>query len=180
MNQMFKFGFTLGLICLLATMVLAVTHRITKPKIEKISRLEEQKALKKVMPEADFFSEKSIGEISYFDAMKGSKLTGYCVRATASGYNGFIRLIVGIDLNGTIKGVEILEHHETPGLGAKINEIKRGEEEPYFLRQFKGKPAKTVALKEDIDAITGATISSKAITDAINKTVGEFLDKVKK
>jgi electron transport complex protein RnfG len=89
-------------------------------------------------------------------------------------------MITGIDRNGVIKGVRILEHQETPGLGSKINEIHPGEKEPHFLRQFIGKNGKTVAVKKDIDAITGATISSKAVTDAINKAVAEFLEKIKK
>lgn len=180
MNQLFKFGITLSLICLLATLVLAVTYEITKPKIEEKERVEEEAALKAIMPEADSFKKKTIEGIDYFDALKSETLVGYCIRATGNGYSGFIKIIVGIDLNGVIKGVEVLEHQETPGLGAKIREIRPGEKEPWFLRQFKGKSGKTMVLKKDIDAITGATISSKAVTDAVNKAVNEFLSKVKK
>ena len=84
-------------------------------------------------------------------------------------------MIAGVDSNGTIQGVAILEHSETPGLGARINEIRPGESEPWFLKQFKGKNARAIAIKKDIDAITGATISSKAVVDAINKTVSSFM-----
>ena len=180
MNQMAKFGMILGIICLAATLVLAVTYEVTKPKIEAELKTEEQAALKKIMPEADSFEAKSAGDIEYFDASKDSVLVGYCIKVTGAGYSGYMRIIVGIDTNGIIKGVNILEHQETPGLGSKINEIKPGDTEPYFLRQFKGKQARTVAVKKDIDAITGATISSKAVTDAINKTVNEFMTKVKR
>ena len=180
MNQMAKFGMILGIICLAATLVLAVTYEVTRPKIEAELKIEEQAALKKIVPEADSFEVKSIGDIEYFDALKDGALVGYCIKVTAAGYSGYMRIIVGIDTNGIIKGVNILEHQETPGLGSKINEVKPGDTEPYFLRQFKGKQARTVAVKSDIDAITGATISSKAVTDAINKTVNEFLLKVKR
>lgn len=179
MNQLFKFGIILGIICLTATFVLAITYQVTKPKIEEHLRKEEQEALKVILPDADSFKEKSVDGIEYFEAIKGNSLIGYCIRLTANGYNGFVRLIVGIDLNGIIKGVRVLEHQETPGLGAKISEIKPGEKDPWFLRQFIGKSAKTIEVKKDIDAITGATISSKAVTDTIRNTVNEFLLKVK-
>jgi electron transport complex protein RnfG len=180
MNQMVRFGIILGVICLAATLVLAVTYEVTRPKIEAQLKIEEQAALKQIVPEADSFEAKSAGDIEYFDAMKNGALVGYCIKMTGVGYGGYLRMIVGIDTKGIIKGVNVLEHQETPGLGSKINEIKPGEGEPYFLRQFKGKQAQTVAVRRDIDAITGATISSKAVTDAINKTVSEFLLKVKR
>lgn len=180
MNQMAKFGLILGIICLAATLVLAVTYEVTKPRIDAQLKMEEQEALRKIVPDADSFTAKTAGDIEYFEALKDSALVGYCIKVTGSGYVGYMRMIVGIDPNGMIKGVRILEHQETPGLGAKINEVRPGETEPYFLKQFKGKHAKTVTIKRDVDAITGATISSKAVTDAINKTVGEFLAKVKR
>ncbi len=173
MNQMVKFGFILGAICLAATLVLAFTYEITKPKIDEQMRLEEQEALKTVVPEADSFKAAAVEGVEYFEALKQSTLIGYCVKVTGSGYGGYIRIIVGIDPKGVIKDVRILEHQETPGLGAKISEVS-------FLKQFIGKNAGTIAVKKDVDAITGATISSMAVTGAINKTVSEFLEKVKK
>jgi electron transport complex protein RnfG len=180
MNQLFRFGLILGIICLVATLVLAVTYEVTRPKIEKVLASEEAAALKAILPGADSFTEKSSDGIEYFEAYKSGSLAGYCVRVTASGYNGYIRIVVGVDTGGVIKGVEVLEQSETPGLGAKISEILPGENEPFFLRQFKGKQARTVAVKKDIDAITGATISSAAVTDAIRETVNKFFQKVRR
>jgi electron transport complex protein RnfG len=180
MNKLVKFGSILGAICLIATLVLAFTYEVTKPKIDAALRAEEENALKKIMPDATSFEAKTAGDIEYFEALKDGELTGYCIKAVGSGYSGYIRIIVGIDPGGVIRGVSVLEHQETPGLGSKINEIRPGEKEPYFLRQFRGKQARTVAIRKDVDAITGATISSKAVTDAIKKTVAEFLEKVKK
>jgi electron transport complex protein RnfG len=178
MNQMVRFGIVLGIICLAATLVLALTYEITKPKIDEQMRMEEQRALKVVIPEADSFEAKTIDDITYFDALKDGELVGYCVNARAVGYGGGIRLVVGITPDGIIKGIEVLQHQETPGLGSKIKEIRPGESEPYFLKQFKGKEASTVVVRKNIDAITGATISSKAVTDAVRTTVDEFLEKV--
>ena len=177
-NQMVKFGLILALICFTATLVLAVTYQVTKPKIDEELRMEEEAALEIILPEADSFNAKSVEGIEYFDALKGRSLIGYCIRVTGTGYNGFMRIVVGIDTAGVIKGVEVLEHHETPGLGAKIDEIRPGEKDAWFLRQFVGKSARTIAIKRDIDAITGATISSKAVVDAVNKAVNDFFSKV--
>ena len=180
MSQLAKFGMILGIICLAATLVLAVTYEVTKPKIEAQLKSEENAALKEILPGADAFKEKSVDGIEYFDAMKGGDLVGYCVRVVANGYNGYIRIVVGIDRSGVIKGVQVLEQYETPGLGSKITEVRPGEKDAWFLRQFKGKSAATVTLKKDVDAITGATISSRAVTNAVRDTVTEFLSKVGK
>lgn len=177
MSQMLKFGIVLSLICLAATLVLATTYEITKPKIKAQFNLEEQDALKEIIPKADSFQADSKYGIDYFNALKDKKIIGYCIKAVGTGYSGYIRMIVGMDLDGTIRGVRILEHYETPGLGARINEVKPDEKDAWFLRQFIGKDAKNIAVKQNIDAITGATISSKAVTDAIKETVNKFLSK---
>lgn len=180
MKQLIKFGLILASICLMATLVLSVTYVITKPKIDQqLKREEETVLLKEIMPDADSFSHKKIYGIEYFEARRKDNLIGYCVRVVGSGYNGFIRLIAGIDPNGIIKGVKVLEHYETPGLGAKITEVKRNEAEPWFLKQFANKSIDGIVVKKDIDAITGATISSRAVSEAINKTVNEFLAGIK-
>lgn len=178
MSQLIKFGLILGVICLAATLVLAVTYEVTKPKIEEQLKTEEQDALKSIMPSADAFNEKVLDGIEYFEALKGKTVVGYCIRVTGNGYNGYIRMIAGVDLNGTIQGVAVLEHSETPGLGAKINEIRPGDSEPWFLKQFKGKNVRTIAVKKDIDAITGATISSKAVTSSIRQTADDLFSKL--
>lgn len=180
MNQMARFGIVLGVICLLSTLVLAVTYDATKPVIEREIKREEEKAFKAVIPGADSFTEKTLDGIEYVEARGGGELVGYCIRTVASGYEGPIRLIVGIDPNGRILGLEVLEHSETPGLGAKMKEIRPGETEPYFLRQFKGKDARNIKAKKNIDAITGATITTRAITNEVCVTVDEFLSKLGK
>ena len=175
---MIKFGIILAVICLMATLVLAVTYEVTKPQIDVSMKNEEKEALELILPEADSFNEKTKDGIDYYEALKGKELIGYCVKTVGNGYSGFIRIIVGIDLNGVITGVEVIEHSETPGLGAKIEEIKPGEKSPWFLKQFVGKPASEIEVNKNIDAITGATVSSKAVTEAVNKAVSEFSEKI--
>lgn len=180
MNQLLKFGIILGVICLVATLVLAVTYEVTKPQIDAQARSAEDAALKEIIPDATSFNKNTVDGMEYFEAMKGNNRIGYCIKAVGEGYGGYIHMMVGIDSNGVIKGVRVLDHQETPGLGAKINEVRQGAAEPWFLQQFVGKNAKTVEVKKNIDSITGATISSRAVTSAINKTVTEFLAKVKR
>jgi electron transport complex protein RnfG len=180
MGQLIRFGVILGAICLAATLVLAVTYEVTKPKIEEQLRKEEMAALKEIMPDADSFRIKTIDGIEYFEAYKTGTLAGYCLKVIGMGYGGYIRMLVGINTDGIIHGVRVLEHQETPGLGSQINEVRPGDKTPWFLQQFSGKDAKIVEIHKDIDAITGATISSKAVTDAIRKSAGEFLDKMRK
>jgi len=180
MKQLLKFGLILAIICLVATLVLAVTYEVTKPKIEEQQRLEEEAALRLVLPEAGSFTKKQLDGIEYYEAIKGGTTIGYCVKAVANGYGGYIYMIVGIDLAGTIEGIEILQHQETPGLGSKIKEVRPGEKEPWFLKQFKGKAASGIELRKNIDSITGATISSKAVTDCARKTIDTFMTEMKK
>lgn len=180
MSQLLKFGLILGVICFIATVVLALTYEMTRPRIEAQLKAEEDAALKSVMPRADTFEAKKTDGIEYYGAFKGGRLEGYCIKAVGNGYSGYIRMIVGIEPSGVITGVRILEQYETPGLGSQIVEVKKGQVEPRFLSQFKGKNALAVEVKKNIDAITGATITSKAVTDAVRNTVTEFLEKVKK
>jgi Predicted NADH:ubiquinone oxidoreductase, subunit RnfG len=87
-------------------------------------------------------------------------------------------MLVGFDFKGEIKGIKILSQEETPGLGAKIDEIKFGEKKPWFLQQFEGRLAGELDLR-DIQAITGATISSKAVLEGVKNSVSDFLEKAK-
>ncbi len=178
MGKLVKYGLILGIICLVASLVLAVTYKITKPEIQARIEQEEKEAMRAILPEADSFNEKSIDEIEYFEGYKGEELVGYCVKLVTDGYAGYIHMIVGIDGIGIIKGVRVISHQETPGLGSRIVEIRHGDKEPWFLRQFKGEDARTISI-EKIDAITGATISSESIVEAINKSINEFLSKIK-
>lgn len=125
--------------------------------------------LKGVQSSADSFSGKKVlGGIEYFEARRDKDLIGYCISVTGSGYCGPMRIIVGIDRSGVIQGVKILEHVETAGIGSGITERS-------FLDQFKGKNAAALSVGKNIDAITGATISSKAVIDLINDTAKRFI-----
>ena len=140
----------------------------------------QEEAMKEIFANADSFTAKRCADIDYLEVSEAGKPAGYCLNVAARGYSGPICMLVGIDPQGMIKGVRILTHNETPGIGARINEVLPGQKRPWFLEQFVGKPGRTVTLKKDVDAVTGATISSNAVTSAINSSVNEFLSKMKK
>ena len=140
---------------------------------------DETAELKSIFPEAGVFVKKDADGIGYYEVLEADELAGYGILVAADGYSGPISLLVGIEPDGLIKRIVILEHRETPGFGARINEIKSGEKEPYFLTQFNGKAAGTVAVGKNIDVVSGATISSKVVTDAIRDTVSRFLENKK-
>lgn len=125
--------------------------------------------LKNVQPSADSFSDKKVlGGVEYFEAIKGKDIAGYCIIVTTNGYCGPIQMLVGIDKEGIIQGTKILQHVETDCIGSRIT----GQD---FLRQFKGKKADNLIIGKNIDAITGATISSKVVIDSINDTAKKFV-----
>lgn len=174
---MIRYGLILLSICLIASLVLSVTNKFTQPRIEAQEIAEEKNSLVEVFPQADDFQEKESGDGRYYVAKKDNEELGYIIKAVHKGYGGPITMLVGFDSGGEIKGMKILSHTETPGLGAKINEVRYGETGPWFLRQFAGKNAREISL-DDIQAVTAATISSKAVVEAVRESVTEFLTKV--
>jgi electron transport complex protein RnfG len=176
---MFRLGVILMTICLVASLVLAATYKMTAPIIEAQRTNQEKEALGELLPGVSEFVEKKNERfkepvIVYYEGVKDGNIVGYALKVTAKGYGGNINMFVGIDHSGTIQGVEILSQQETPGLGSRITEVKQSEKKPWFLEQFKGKIAKDLDMS-GIQAISGATISSAAVLNCIKKEVDEFV-----
>ena len=117
-----------------------------------------------VMPEANAFS-----AIRYEDgrpddiqaAYQDSTLLGYCVQVTVQGFNGEIRLLVGVTPEGEVTGVVVLDEQESKGLGAEREE---------FLAQFSGRSG-TITVNQGrnaVDAVSGATITSQAVAEGVS------------
>ncbi len=161
----------LFVVCGVAAGSLAFVNAATKDRIAEFARLEKIEAMQKVLPEAQEFVETTPGKV--WEARQGSQVIGHVLAASTQGYSGPIASLVGLDPSGAISGVRVLVQTETPGLGAKIAR-------PEFLAQFEGRKPGEVVLKKDdpagkIDAITAATISSRALTNAVRNTVSEHL-----
>ena len=165
-NEILRLGITLMLIGLVASLALALTNQFTLPKIQQQIELQLQNSLRKVVPDADKFEEQE----TYYEALKQDKLIGRVLKIDAPGYSSIMQLLVGIDLDNIIQGIAVLSQVETPGLGANV------EKDP-FLSQFKGKDISAVKLIKDggnIDAITGATITSRAVADNIRESIKNY------
>ncbi len=160
----------LFVVCGLAAGALAFVNAATKERIAEFARLEKIEAMQKVQPKAEEFVEVTPGKV--WEAKAGGQAIGRVLAASTQGYSGPIVGLVGLDGSGVVSGVRVLLQTETPGLGAKISTAG-------FLGQYQGKKAGEVALKKDdpagrIDAITAATISSRALTNAVRKAIQEY------
>ena len=165
MNEMLKLGLTLMVVTSIAALALALTNHYTVYQIEMQKELAIKASLNKVMV-ADSFSEEEL----YYDAYdKEENFIGRVLKVEAQGYSSIIIALVGINLENKITGIDVVSQQETPGLGANI-------EKENFLKQFIGKGEDELQIKRDggeIDAVTGATISSRAITDGVKRLIGE-------
>jgi electron transport complex protein RnfG len=187
MKSLLRYGLILGLICLVATGLLALVNRLTLPQITSQLNRETEESLKEVLPQAGRFEPvKKENEIIYYRALdKNGDLIGAAFKASAKGYSSVIETMVGMKKDGTINAIKILTQGETPGLGARITEIKNdttifdffkgkrpdNTKKPWFCEQFS---SKNIADFSGIQSITGATISSQAVIDSVKEKAQEI------
>ena len=163
---------TLFVICLVATFLLGMTNSVTEPIIEKLAIETEIKSRQVVFPDAVSFGEAAVSDdgTSVVEALDENGATiGYVVVNSAKGYGGDISVMTGVDADGKVTGVNILSHAETAGLGAKAAEQSFRDR---FLGLVQGiTVSKDKAGDNSIDAITGATITSRAVVNAVNEAI---------
>jgi len=158
----------LTLVVLISVSLLLWINSYTSVVVEEMRKAKIKSILESIFPELTEFEES--GEIIF--VYEDSRIIGYTFVATGRGYGGPINIFVGIDPDYSIKDIEVLSHTETPGLGNKITD------EP-FRKQFEGLLVDDIALSRDggkIDAITGATISSRAVAEAIQDRMIEVIE----
>ena len=152
-------------ICLVTSATVAIVHKVTEDPIEKAKQQKTAAALKAVLPAFDNKPEAVDG---VYKATLGDKVVGYAVESTSpNGFNGNVKLMVGFDAEGNIVNIDVLEQAETPGLGTLMTEPDNS-----LLKSFKGKKASSVKMTVnkdggDVEALTAATISSRAYTEAV-------------
>lgn len=159
--------FLLTIVVFISVSLLVVINNITLPRVKAQQKAEIENLLVKIFPKMSDYEYKN--EI-YFIYEDGKEI-GYAFLAVGKGYGGEIDILVGLDADFTVKEVTIISHTETPGLGGKITEAS-------FRDQFKGLSVDKVALRRDggeVDAVSGATISSKAVVEAVRN---EMIEKI--
>ncbi|MBU1125322.1 MAG: RnfABCDGE type electron transport complex subunit G [Candidatus Omnitrophica bacterium] len=172
MKELVRYGLVLGLICGTAGAVLAVVHEATAPKIAQQKKDQEEEALRQIMPDAKKFLLKTTEEDSvyYIAYDENDTLTGFLLKAEGKGYSSTIEVMVGLDRNLTITAIKVLSANETPGLGSRIKDAA-------FQEQFKDKNLQSYG---EIQAITGATISSTAVINAVKTKITQLQDVLRK
>ena len=173
LSDILKPVIVLTAICLVTSALLAYTNNLTAPKIEEnnIKTANEAKAI--VLSEAKEFEDLNEKGISYSVGKDANgEIIGYVFSTSAKGYGGDVKIMVGVDTEGKVTGVKTLELSETPGLGMNA-------EKTDWLKQFVGKVTGIVVNKNDpgeneIKALTGATITSKAVTAAVNTALENY------
>lgn len=179
MRDIVKLGLILFAFGVVSALLLGMTYQVTLDPITQSRLLEDQQNQQMVVPEADDFSplEPALLEkikadypaiLDIVTATKGGTPLGYVVKSATNGFGGQMEVMVGVDSQGTLSGIRLGNHAETPGLGD--NAAK-----PEFYEQFPGKNIlsgigvnKGEPGDNEIQAITGATVTSRAVVDAVN------------
>jgi len=190
MNKILKNTLILTAITVIAGLALGAVYEVTKEPIAKAQEAAKQEACQQVFPEADSFEAMDVdadaaakaieimGTNATVDEVYAAKVSGsdagYVVTTTdKDGYGGNIQISVGIMSDGTINGISILSISETAGLGMRATE-------PKFYNQYAEKKTERFYVSKDggegepIDALSGATITSRAVTGAVNTALGYY------
>ncbi|OOF83145.1 electron transport complex subunit RsxG [Rodentibacter ratti] len=180
-----RYGMILGLVALICTAISSGIFFLTKDKIDETMAAQQREQLLQVVPH-DYFDNNLVesavvpknenlkGIKKIYFAKQGQKISAYAYETTApDGYSGDIRLLVGLTPEGEILGVRVIEHHETPGLGDKI-ELRISN----WILSFNNKPINETnlndwAVKKDggkFDQFSGATITPRAIVNQVKRS----------
>lgn len=196
MPDYIKFPLVLIIVSLISAVSLTALKGVTEPQRIKLEASEKEASLKVVVPQAEKFEDVA-GDIdgkpfNYKKAVTtDGTIIGYVSEGEAAGYSSVIKVMVGVDKEFKVLAIKVLSQKETPGLGDKINEVlskktlvglimgKKYDEEglrPWFQVQFDGKTVPVKVQKDggDIEVITGATISSRAVCEAVDLAISNL------
>lgn len=180
-----KLGGILLIITMISGLLLGFANDLTKEAIIENSKISKED-LSYIMPLAEKIQDTdiqleeddSIKEV--YEAVSGNDVIGYVMKVRTKGFHGDVDFVVAISNEDIVTGMKVLSHSETPGLGAKITE-------EYFTERFRDKPATellevvkvTPNSDIEVEAISGATSSSKASVNAVNEAITFYLNKIK-
>jgi len=167
-SSVFKITLNLAITCFISGIIIASAFAITEPVAAEQRVKAKNDAMKELVKEAETF--KAIeGKEGWYAALKGGKVIAYVVPANSKGYGGNIEMLAAVTPEGKTMDFKVLKHNETPGLGDKMVE-------PKFRNQFANKDPKDlevvkVPTDKNIQALTGATITSRAVTKGVKEAV---------
>lgn len=169
-----QIALNLFMACMVSGIIISGIYYFTAPIAAQKAEEMKVEAMKELIADADDFKEIS-GHKEWFEAKKGEETLGYVVPGEAKGFGGAILMLVAVSPDGKVIDYAILKHNETPGLGdvAAVSPFKD---------QFKGKTVDKLVVvkdptnKENIIALTGATITSKAVTEGVVEAVDHVME----
>ena len=177
-------------ICIIVSGILALVNKVTKAPIEEAQVKAKVEAISAVTPKFDnnpfaerlrFLPEGESDSLTVYPAKMGGQLVGFAIESyTLKGFSGLISVMVGFDASGKLVDFSVLQHAESPGLGSLIPEWFHEKSQTGGIRDMRGLDMKAVSplsVSKDggkVDAITAATISSRAFLDAVNRAWSVF------
>lgn len=183
-SYIIKLTVTLFLTCVVVAAALGGVNAVTEEKIDAINWENTVTAMKAVVadPDSTTFSDAlpltaemtaasgSVTLDSVYEAQVGGSTAGYAIKVVASGSQGKIEMMVGVDAEGTVTGVSIVKNSETSGIGSKVMTNMPTASGIGVLSQFEGKSAAdgTLTVGANVDAISGATVSTRGVTNGVN------------
>ncbi len=177
-----KVAGTLTAICLVVAALLGGVNAVTADKIAAINLANTEASLKAVAATADEFTQMELTDAmtaaassqgakvtEAYEVKAGGERVGYAFKMVASGSQGNIEMIVGVDADNAVTGVSIVSNKETAGIGSKVMSNELNAKGVPVLDQFKGlSGAGSLVVGKTVDAISGATVSSKGVTKGVN------------
>ena len=172
--------------CVIVAGLLGLVNMITAPNIAAINKSKTETAMKAVVADAENSTFSDALEITAdmeaaaasaggsvaeaYQVLVNGAPAGHAVKVVASGSQGSIEMMVGLDVDGVVTGVSVVKHAETAGIGTKVMGNEPNKDGVPVLDQFIGKSAAdgTLAVGSNVTAITGATVSSKGVTAGVN------------
>ena len=188
-KYLIKLTVTLFLTCCVVAGLLGATNMVTKDKIAAINLEKTQEAMKAVVADPDNSTFSDALELTdemkaaalagggtlteAYEVQVGGAAAGHALKIVASGSQGNIEMMVGLDAEGVVTGVSVVSHKETAGIGTKVMDNELTAAGIGVLNQFAGKSAAdgTLNVGSNVDAISAATVSSKGVTAGVNAAI---------
>ena len=169
-NKIFKPIVVLCVICVVITGALAATNSVTAPIIMEATLEAQRLARMELLPEAEDFTRVDSVEVeNVSDVYAASNGVGYVITSTAKGYGGTMTVMTSFTPEGQIKQVKVTEAAETQGIGSKVS-----DSDAYWAAYAGLDGTRNLVLNQDVDAYTGATISSRALNSAVNAAINAY------
>ena len=169
-NKIFKPIVVLCVICIVVTGALAATNGMTAPIIEAATLAAQEAARTELLPDAQGFEKvEGVDVANVSDVYRTTNDVGVVITSSAKGYGGDVVVMTAITPDGTIKQIKVTEQSETKGIGSNVVST------PSYWERYEGvSAAQALVLNQDIDAYSGATISSRAVLTAVNSAIEAY------